>query len=194
MQKYLDSSEQINWQHPSILDAAERIATGLSRPKDIAESCFIWVRDNIRHTGDYQDNVITCRASDVLQERTGYCFSKSHLLAALLRAREIPAGLCYQRLSRDDNGPPFCLHGLTAIHLPDFGWYRVDPRGNKPGVRTEFMPPEECLAFELRVPGEADLPEIWGEPLPIVVDSLLNSRTHQEAWANLPDIELITKD
>lgn len=191
MQKYLDSSEQIDWQHPSILDAAKKLSIDLSRPKDIAESCFIWVRDNIRHTGDHNDNIITCRASDVLQERTGYCFSKSHLLTALLRANDIPAGLCYQRLSRDDNGPPFCLHGLTAIHLPDFGWYRVDPRGNKPGVKTDFMPPTENLAFELNIPGEADLPEIWADPLPIVIDSLLNSRSPQEAWANLPDIELI---
>lgn len=194
MQKYLNSSEYIDWQHPTIKDLAARLAKGLSGPVGIAESCYVWVRDHIRHTGDYRDDVITCRASDVLREGTGYCYAKSHLLAALLRANGIPAGLCYQRLSRDDNGPPFCLHGLNAVHLPEYGWYRIDPRGNKPEVRAEFTPPVERLAFELRVPGEADLPEIWPEPLPVVVEALQTHQTHKETWESLPDIELITKD
>lgn len=34
-------------------------------------------------------------ASDVLKHRTGYCYSKNHLLAALLRVNKIPTGLCY---------------------------------------------------------------------------------------------------
>jgi transglutaminase-like putative cysteine protease len=195
MQAYLNSSEHIDWENPAVLELAGRLAKGLSGPMGIAESCFVWVRDHIKHTGDYRDsvdNVITCRASDVLREGTGYCFAKSHLLAGLLRANDIPAGLCYQRLSRDDNGAPFCLHGLNAVHLPGFGWYRIDPRGNKPQVHAEFTPPVEQLAFNLRVPGEADLPEIWAEPLPIVVEALLKYQTHEEAWANLPDIELIS--
>ena len=79
-------------------------------------------------------NPVTCRASDVLKYRTGYCFAKSHLLAALLRANQIPAGLCYQRLTIDhppvqgsiDTNPPHTLHGLNAVLLPEFGWYRMD--------------------------------------------------------------------
>lgn len=196
MQAYLNSSEYIDWENPAVLELAGQLAKGLSTPIGIAESCFVWVRDNIKHTGDYRESmghVITCRASDVLREGTGYCFSKSHLLAALLRANDIPAGLCYQRLSRNDNGAPFCLHGLNAVHLEKFGWYRIDPRGNKPQVRAEFSPPVEQLAFNLRVPGEADLPEIWTEPLPIVVEALQKYQTHEEAWANLPDIELFNQ-
>ena len=34
------------------------------------------------------------------------------------------------RRSIDDVGPPYCLHGLNAVFLPEHGWYRVDPRGN----------------------------------------------------------------
>ncbi|WP_338430147.1 transglutaminase domain-containing protein [Synechococcus elongatus] len=37
----------------------------------------------------------------MLEYRTGYCYAKSHLLVALLRACSIPAGFCYQRLSFD---------------------------------------------------------------------------------------------
>ena len=57
--------------------------------------------------------------------------------------------------------PRICLHGLNAVHLEEYGWYRVDPRGNKPGVEAEFAPPVERLAFLVFGPGEADLPEIW---------------------------------
>lgn len=105
-------------------------------------------------------NPVTCRASDVLKYRTGYCFAKSHLLAALLRANQIPAGFCYQRLTMDD--PPAqeqndrnlrcTLHGLNAVFLPGIGWYRVDSRGNREGVDARFTSPQEQLAFEIRLP------------------------------------------
>lgn len=71
----------------------------------------------------------------MLRHRTGFCYAKSHLLAALLRANGIAAGLCYQRLSVNGGGTPYCLHGLNAVFLKDFGWYRVDARGNKPGIQ-----------------------------------------------------------
>jgi len=39
------------------------------------------------------------------------------LAGQLVRANDILLGLCYQRLSRDDNGQPFDQRGLTAVHL-----------------------------------------------------------------------------
>jgi transglutaminase-like putative cysteine protease len=126
-----------------------------------------------------------------LAARTGYCYAKSHLLAALLRANQIPTGFCYQRLSIDGNDPPFCLHGLNAIFLPKFGWYRVDARGNKPGVNAQFTPPVEQLAFHIQFAGEANLPEIWPDPLPIVTETLQRYQTWEDVLANLPDIPII---
>jgi transglutaminase-like putative cysteine protease len=123
------------------------------------------VRDEIRHSWDYQLNPVTCAVSEVLQAGTGYCYAKSHLLAALLRANSIPAGLCYQRLSISDAGPPFCLHGLNAVYLPDLGWYRIDPRGNKKNVHAQFSPPNEQLAFRPTIAGEIDFPGVYSDPL-----------------------------
>ena len=97
----------------------------------------------------------------------GWCFAKSHLLAALLRANGIPAGLCYQRLRRED-GDGFTLHGLNAVYLPEIGWYRIDARGNKPGVAAQFCPPEEVLAWPVQSDGEIDLPEIWPDPVAVI--------------------------
>ena len=190
MKRYLESTEYINWKTPEILAQATLLADGATDLEQIVRKSFEFVRDEIKHSWDYKLNPVTCRASDVLQHRTGSCFAKSHLLAALLRANQIPAGLCYQRLKLTD-APSFCLHGLNAVYLENRGWYRIDPRGNKQGVTAEFCPPIEKLAFPIVEEGEADLPEIWAEPLSDVIAVLAKSKTYQEVAESLPDIELI---
>ena len=190
MQKYLKSSEIIDWEHPTVLKQAQLLANGSKDVLETAKACFLFVRDKIYHSYDYKMNPITLKASEVLKYKTGFCFSKSHLLAALLRGNSIPSGLCYQRLSRDGNGPPFALHGLNAIYLPNFGWYRVDARGNNENINARFDPPVEQLAYQIKIRGEANLLEIWEEPLPQVIEVLSSSRTYEEVIKNLPDVEL----
>ncbi len=190
MDKYLESSEYINWQQQDVLAKALSLAEGLDSEEAIVKACFEFVRDEIKHSWDYQINPVTCKASEVLKQGTGYCYAKSHLLAALLRANKIPAGLCYQRLTISGDQAPFCLHGLNAVYLKDHGWYRIDPRGNKEGVNAEFCPPKEQLAFPLLTKGETDLPEIWAEPLAVVVDTLTQFSDFLEVANNLPDIVL----
>ncbi|MGL5058848.1 MAG: transglutaminase-like domain-containing protein [Microcoleus sp.] len=190
MEKYLAATEIIDRHHPAIVELAQQIAAKHETLRDLAKACFEWVRDEIRHSCDYQMNPITCRASDVLQYRTGYCFAKSHLLAALLRANNIPAGFCYQRLSIDDKGAPYSLHGFNAVFLPEIGWYRVDARGNRKDVNAQFMPPQEQLAFKIQFPEEADFKTILSEPLPIVVEALQTCNKWDEMLLNLPDISL----
>jgi transglutaminase-like putative cysteine protease len=190
METYLKVSEVIDWQHPEIMECASHFALGNETPTAIAKACFEWVRDQIYHSYDHQKNPVTWKASDVLLHKTGYCYAKSHLLAALLRANQIPAGFCYQRLSINDRGAPFCLHGLNAVYLPEVGWYRLDARGNKAGVNAQFSPPQEQLAFKIRFSGEADFPAIFVEPLPEVVEALLAQKTWDAMLLNLPDILL----
>ncbi|WP_221740042.1 hypothetical protein [Ectopseudomonas oleovorans] len=66
---------------------------------------------------------------------------------------------------------------LRAIYwrryLQGHGWYRMDARGNKEGVNAQFLPPKEHLAFPIQSKNERDLPEIWAEPLDIVIRSSL---------------------
>ncbi len=190
MKEYLQVSDVIDWQHPAILELAEKIKLRHQTPIAIAKACFEWVRDEICHSVDYQMNPVTCRASDVLKYKTGYCYAKSHLLAALLRANGIPAGFCYQRLSIDDKGAPYCLHGYNAVYLPEIGWYRVDPRGNREGVNAQFTPLTEQLAYSIRLPEEADFPSILAEPLLTVVETLQTCKSWDEVLSNLPDVSL----
>ncbi len=192
MKPYLASTTCIDWKHPAVQDKARQLALGIDGDKDIARRCFEFVRDEISHSWDARQNPVTCTASQVLEHGTGYCYAKSHLLAALLRANGIPAGLCYQRVTITDE-PPYCLHGLNAIYLQEYGWYRVDPRGNKKGVNALFLPPHEKLAFSTVGKGEADLPEIWAEPLPQIVRLLESATTFQEVADNLPDVALVSQ-
>jgi len=187
MDLYLKSSQMIDWQQPTVLAKASTLAQGCLTDEAIAKACFEFVRDEIKHSGDYRLNPVTCRASQVLEHKTGYCYAKSHLLAALLRANGIPAGLCYQRLTIDGLQAPFCLHGLNAVYLHG-AWYRMDARGNKEGVVAEFTPPKECLAFPIVVEGERDLAGVYAEPLDEVVAVLSNSTTFQAVLDCLPDV------
>lgn len=58
-------------------------------------------------------------------------------------------------------------------------------------INAEFCPPVEHLAFTVELKGEADLPEIWPEPLPIIVKTLSKYHRYNDILNNLPDIPLI---
>lgn len=184
---FLQPTATIDCDHPAIVAMAAEIAGGARDDEEVAGRCFFWVRDAVRHSVDHRLPIVTCLASDVLKHRVGFCYAKSHLLAALLRARGIPAALCYQRLALDDRGSAFFLHGLVAVHLRRHGWYRVDPRGDKPGVTSDFTPPAERLPFTPRLPGERDVPGRFPDALPCVISTLHQWPTADEVRAHLPD-------
>ena len=187
MENFLAESEIIDYFNENIRRLAKRLAEGCQDDVEIARNCFEYVRDKIRHTGDHCDSVTTCKASDVLERGTGWCYAKSHLLAALLRANGIPTGFCYQRLSCSEyQEDVYCLHGLNAVYLKEYGWYRVDARGNKDGVKALFDPPNEILAFKLEA-NENDVPGIFEAPHPNVLRALETNTTYELMVENFPD-------
>jgi transglutaminase-like putative cysteine protease len=186
MEAFLQHSQIIDWRHKDIEALAADLGAMRSGEESYAERAFLWVRDQIDHSWDVRRGPVTCIASDVLRFRTGFCFAKSHLLAALLRAGGIPAGFCYQRLRIGEGR--FSLHGLNAVFLQKHGWYRIDPRGDKAGIHTCFCPPVESLAFRPDAEGERDLPDILAEPLAIVVEALQGFAAIEDLDAHLPDL------
>ena len=186
MEKYMTETEIIDWSDPALTCKALELSGGNRDPFRIAQNCFEYVRDEILHSADFRLNPVTCRASDVLKHGTGYCFAKSHLLAALLRANGIPAGLCYQRLAISEGR--YCLHGLNAVFLPECGWYRLDARGKKPGLIADFNPPEERLPYAASGQGEGLLPGIYCSPFESVVNVLESCHSWEMVMMNLPDI------
>lgn len=192
---YLRSTYNIDWHSPKVKDQSQLLTSDSNSEVELIQKCFEFVRDQIKHSWDFSFNPVTCRASEVLEFSTGFCYAKAHLLAALLRAAGVPTGFCYQRLRYDDGYPGegrFCLHGLNAVYLESAGWLRLDARGNKEGIHASFDPPEEILPFKTRYPGEWDLPEIWPEPLEVVVNALNKAEDIQDLSDNLPDIPVLS--
>ena len=164
-QHFLMESATVDYTHADIRKLASALFS--DDPTTTARNCFEWVRDHIEHSMDFHREEVTCTASDVLQQGTGLCTAKSHLLVALWRANQIPAGFCYQRLTLDGPNPPYCTHGFTAVWLDDHGWYRCDARGNsKSGIHCEFTPGQENLAYPTIYNGERTYPDVWAEPWP----------------------------
>jgi transglutaminase-like putative cysteine protease len=189
LKAFLQADDVIDFHHPAVRQQAEDLRAPDGDAIETTRACFEWVRDTIKHSVDYRMNPLTCSASEVLAGGTGYCYAKSHLLAALLRANGIPAGFVYQRLSIGAGGPPYCTHGLNAVYLADCGWYRVDARGNKPGVDAQFTPPEERLAFALQDSEEYFFDDIHATPLPAIVKLLRRWKTWDAFYARLPDVQ-----
>jgi transglutaminase-like putative cysteine protease len=187
LEAFLACTEVIDWQSPSILALSAQFQAGAADEIDYVRRAFEFVRDEILHSGDHQLDPVTCSASETLFRKTGFCYSKSHLLAALYRAAKIPAGFGYQRLSFDGEGSAFCLHGFVVVQLEPSTWRRLDPRGNRPDLTTCFSATADVLAFTPALSGEKTFPAILSKPLPVVVEALHRYRSRLDLLANLPD-------
>ena len=190
MQTYLKATNIIDYHDKSIQEQAKLLALNCEDDEQIAKVCFEFVRDEIKHSGDYPSDIpTTCKASEVLEYKTGWCYAKAILLSALLRANGIPTGFAYQRLSCSEYKPDiYCLHGLNWIYLKEYGWYRVDARGNKEGVDAQFIPPKEKLAFEIGE-GEFDLPDNLPNPRPEIIEALQKNKSYEEMICDFPDVK-----
>ncbi|MFF7154466.1 transglutaminase domain-containing protein [Streptomyces sp. NPDC008139] len=184
---YTAADDVIDHGHPRVRDTVAALLARTTGPHDYARAAFVFVRDAIPHSFDSGDDRVTWRASDVLEQRTGICYAKSHALTALLRAASIPTGLCYQRLTDDDGTDPV-VHGLIALLLPGRDhWSRLDARGNKPGVDARFSLDEERLAWAARPAiGEADYPLVHAAPPTAVLEALRGARDRSELARTLP--------
>lgn len=182
---FLACSDAIDGDHPAVVRLAQTVSR--ETPLETVRTAYSLVRDEFAHSYDVGAVEVSVSASDVIRHGHGICFAKAHLLAALLRANGIPAGLCYQKLARDDHGAATsCLHGLNAVWL-DGSWRRLDPRGNKPNTAAPFDPDCERLAYSIDpAHGERDYHDVYAEPLPCVVNALRGSRTVAELDRNLP--------
>lgn len=167
MEDYLSVSDDINWRSPVILNKAASFQEKASDEICLIKMIYEFVRDEIGHSWDVQDPRVTRSATEVLKEGVGICWAKANLLAALLRACNIPAGICYQRLTLGDTPETgFCIHALNAVYIKSLQrWIRLDARGNKETVNAQFCLEREQLAFAVRREiGEVDYNIIYANP------------------------------
>ncbi len=187
--KYLNSDYVIDYENEAVEHLADILFQKANDDLDFIRAAYEFVRDNISHSADINEDIITCTASEVLKAGHGICFAKSHLLAALLRCKSVPAGFCYQKLILDDDTAPVLIyHGLNGVYIKEYKkWIRLDARGNKTGVNAQFSIETEQLAFPIRPNmGEVDSFIIYPAPDIKVLEKLEKNKTRTELWNNLP--------
>lgn len=190
IEEYLKRDDVIDFENEAITKLADELFQKADSEIDFIKAAYEFVRDKISHSADINEDAVTCAASEVLKAGHGICFAKSHLLAALFRAKSVPAGFCYQKLILDDEAAPVLIyHGLNGVYIKDRKkWIRLDARGNKAGVNAQFSLETERLAFSVRPElGEEDGFVIYPSPDAKVVERLRNAKTRTELWGNLPE-------
>lgn len=186
---YLSASDVIDFKDEAIIALSNQLAGAVSNEIAYIKSAYEYVRDNISHSSDIGADMITCSATEVLKAGHGVCIAKSHLLAALLRCKSIPAGFCYQKMILEDKAEPvFVYHGLNGVYIREYDkWIRLDARGNKAGIDAQFSIEEEKLAFTIRPEkGEEDDFFVYPEPDLNIVKKLRVSKTRKELWDHFP--------
>lgn len=187
---YLKESSVIDFHSSPVAEKIAEIKSRATNDEEQTKIAFEYVRDEIHHSFDLNSDIVTISASQALDCKEGICFAKAHLLAAILRGLGIPTGFCYQRVTR--KGTPesgFALHGLNAVYLPSLKvWFRLDPRGNKAGVNSQFSTEEEQLAYTIRPEsGEIDYPNVFANPLEEVIASMHDSADCHELFTKRPE-------
>lgn len=189
MDDYLKNDDIIDYSNDFIAKLADTLFEHANSETAYIKIAYEYIRDNISHSADINEDTVTCTASEVLKAGHGICFAKSHLLAALLRYKSIPTGFCYQKLILDDETAPVLIyHGLNGVYIKKYQkWIRLDARGNKEGVNAQFSIETEQLAFPIRPEfGEADDFVVYPKPDEKILEKLRENKTRTELWNNLP--------
>lgn len=187
---YLKVSSVIDFDNITVAKLAQQLKA--DNPNDeiaLIKATFDHVRDTVDHSMDIGGDVATLKASEVIEHNEGFCYAKSHLLAALLRYNKIPVGFCYQRLIfHSIKAPYLVLHGLNGVYISSIDkWIRLDARGNKNGVNAQFNLDKEQLAYAInKEDGEEDILMIFDEPDKNVIEKLSLYNTVEELSKDLP--------
>ena len=86
MEEYLMETPSIDYMNPLIQDNVRELMNQSKDNLDYIKRSYIFVRNEIPHSEDIETNIVLKTSNDVLKNKTGICWTKSLLLAALLRA------------------------------------------------------------------------------------------------------------
>ncbi len=152
MKEYLVQTKSIDYLNPHIQEKVQELKESSCDDLDYIKKSYIFVRDEIPHSWDIQTNMVSRTASETLINKTGICWMKSCLLAALLRANGIPSGISYQLLTIvEDDTLGHIVHALNTVYIEDSNkWIRLDARGNVGNGGDELSLEKDCLAFSPR--------------------------------------------
>ena len=88
MENYLIETPSIDYMNPLIQDKVWELMNKSEDNWDYIKRSYIFVRDEIPHSWNIKTDVVSKTASEVIENKTAICWTKSCLLAALLRANK----------------------------------------------------------------------------------------------------------
>ncbi len=139
MQKYLQPSPTIDFNHQMVQHFVKQYVDKKENPVKQSVSLYYAVRDKIRYD-PYSLNLTVegLRASTTIDDGRGWCVTKSILLAACCRSIGVPARLGFadvrnhlstERLRKQMKTDVFYWHGYTALYLNE-KWVKATPAFN----------------------------------------------------------------
>ncbi len=188
--RYLEDTIVVDWQTPKVLERARDLCSPKPGQAPGIRAAWGFVRDEIGDSLSDGRDVLTCNASHVLREGTGLSYAKSHLLAALLRARGFPAGFGYQRLRDGETRSGFALHGFVGVWVGELDtWVALDPCAEPAApAGDDFLAGPVSWA---RIPdpeaGETTYPTLFARPPKRVLDPLERGGSPSRIRRFLPD-------
>lgn len=188
MKEFLTEDHYVDFSAPLIAQKARQLFSQTMSDIEKTKIAYEYVRDEIPHTFDINTEIITAKASDVLNYETGICHAKANLLAALLRSQNIPTGFCFQHITLlADDSLGYCVHVYNAVFIEN-NWIKLDARGNTKGKNAQFSLKEPILAFINREEyDEFYWPGIYAKPHLDTMKMLENAATIQDIIENIPD-------
>ena len=139
LQNYLKPTFFLDYDKEELANFATNVCAGSNTPTEKAIALYYAVRDQIRYNPyDLKYSRTAMKASSILKKQSGYCVSKTILLAALGRHQEIPCRLGFADVTnhlssaklRDQMGTDlFIYHGYTEMYLNE-KWVKATPAFN----------------------------------------------------------------
>ncbi len=184
IKKYLVEDEIIDYSNCAIIKLADELYKMAADDLEYIKIVYEYMRDKIPHSSEVDKDSLPYVASDVLTQKHGVCFAKSHLFAALLRCKSIPAGFCYQKVVLNEDDPTvLAYHGLNGVYIESLDkWVRLDA-----GTGGQFSIQTEQLVFPIRSQkGEIDNFSVYPTPDKYIIDKLRMSKSRSLLMENLP--------
>ena len=149
--KFLEETKEINFSNPEIQSVIAKLKSQTNDEVELVKAAYHFVRDEISHPMDDKNSATKkahLKASEVLENKSGFCFGKTALLCAILRGLNIPCGFSNQLLMLDEDvSDKKIIHVINAVYLKSLKkWIRLDPRGES----AEFSLDKEVLAYLAR--------------------------------------------
>ena len=73
IEEYVKEDEVIDYKNEAIVELADTLSEKANNELEYIKIAYEFVRDNISHSADINEDIITCTASEVLKAGHGIC-------------------------------------------------------------------------------------------------------------------------